>query len=54
MFSKKNLSNLSKKKKKKKIYPKKKKKTMTQYKRKTLLHARNACDETSIVIPNMV
>ena len=51
MFSKKNLSNLSKK---KKIYPKKKKKTMTQDKRKTLLHARNACDETSIVIPNMV
>ena len=53
MFSKKNLSNLSKKK-KKKFIQKKKKKTMTQDKRKTLLHARNACDETSIVIPNMV
>ena len=53
MFSKKNLSNLSKKKKKKNL-SKKKKKTMTQDKRKTLLHARSAYDETSIVIPNMV
>ena len=49
MFSKKNLSNLSKKKKKKNLSKKIKKKTMTQDKRKTLLHARNACDETSIV-----